>query len=165
MSEPTQPRRRPGRPTKYRAEYAERVTDFCMLGATNEDLAKRFGVDVTTLERWIARHEEFRGAIRKGREEADEAVSRSLYRRAIGYRHKAVKIAADSKGGEHIVEYTERYPPDTASMIFWLKNRRPDLWRDKQHLDVNATVKSAPGRLQESERATMLREFLAKSSN
>jgi hypothetical protein len=27
--------------------------------------------------------------------------------------------------------YTERYPPDTTAAIFWLKNRRPDLWRDR----------------------------------
>ena len=31
---------------------------------------------------------------------------------------------------EHRSEYIERYPPDTASAIFWLKNRRRDLWRD-----------------------------------
>lgn len=26
---------------------------------------------------------------------------------------------------------TRHYPPDTTACIFWLKNRRPDLWRDK----------------------------------
>jgi hypothetical protein len=29
------------------------------------------------------------------------------------------------------VPYTERYPPDTAAAIFWLKNRQPKHWRDK----------------------------------
>ena len=27
-------------------------------------------------------------------------------------------------------------PPDTASIVFWLKNRRPDKWRDKQNVEV-----------------------------
>src|SRR5271156_4205245 len=39
--------------------------------------------------------------------------------------------------GTHIerLEYIEYYPPDTAAMCFWLKNRRPDRWRDVQQLD------------------------------
>ena len=32
------------------------------------------------------------------------------------------------------VKTTKHYPPDPTSMIFYLKNRRPDRWRDKQEL-------------------------------
>ena len=27
--------------------------------------------------------------------------------------------------------------PDTAAQIFWLKNRKPEAWRDKQNLEVS----------------------------
>ena len=52
-----------------------------------------------------------------------------------------MKIVADAKTGtEHIVPYTERYPPDTTAAIFWLKNRRPDLWRDKHRIEHSGQV-------------------------
>jgi hypothetical protein len=68
--------------------------------------------------------------------EANSHVERSLYQRAIGYSHDAVKIfqTRDGKIVEH--KYVERYPPDPASMCFWLKNRRPDRWRDVQRIDA-----------------------------
>lgn len=125
-----------GRPTKYRQEYVDLARKFCMLGATNEDLARNFGVDVNSIDRWIAAHAEFRGALKEGRDEADAKVASRLYSRAIGYSHEAVKIVADAKtGAEHIVPYTEHYPPDTTACIFWLKNRRPDRWRDKHETE------------------------------
>jgi len=117
------------------------ATRHCLLGATNADLAALFEVDVTTIDRWLAEKPEFRGAVYKGREGADADVARSLYQRATGYRHKAVKIVADAKtGAEHIVPYVEHYPPDTAAAFIWLKNRRPDLWRDRQQIDLNVDL-------------------------
>jgi len=35
-------------------------------------------------------------------------------------------------GGKPVtVKYTERYPPDTTALIYWLKNRQRGWWRDK----------------------------------
>jgi hypothetical protein len=103
-----------------------------MLGLTNEQLAGVFEVHVDTIDQWMRTHEAFSDAIKAGRTDADGQVAHSLWERAIGYNHEAVKIFADPKtGAEHIVEYTEHYPPDTVACIFWLKNRRPGLWRDK----------------------------------
>jgi hypothetical protein len=113
-----------------------------MLGATNEDLAKFFKVAVSTVSKWLDEIAEFSDAIKEGREAADAQVARRLYERATGYEHKAVKIVADAKtGAEHIVPYTEHYPPDTTAAIFWLKNRRPDLWRDEKKLTAEVNVK------------------------
>jgi hypothetical protein len=59
----------------------------------------------------------------------------SLYHRAIGYSYDAVKIFMhDGKPVE--VPYREHVPPDVAACIFWLKNRRPHLWRDKHDMTV-----------------------------
>ena len=38
---------------------------------------------------------------------------------------------------DHRSEYIEHYPSDIASAIFWLKNRRRDLWRDAPAVVVN----------------------------
>jgi len=59
-------------------------------------------------------------------------VADRLFLRARGYSHEAVKVM--SRGGKEepvMVPYVEHYPPDTTACIFWLKNRRPDLWREK----------------------------------
>jgi hypothetical protein len=63
-------------------------------------------------------------------------VERSLYQRGNGYSHPAVKafMTRDGKIIEH--KYVERYPPDVTACIFFLKNRRPDRWRDVQRIDA-----------------------------
>ncbi len=120
-----------GRPTDYRKVYDEQARKLCLLGATHEELANFFGVTTVTFYAWLKKHKDFLNAIRAGKEFADANVASRLYERAMGYSHQAVKIVADAKtGAEHIVPYTENYPPDTAACIFWMKNRRKDKWRD-----------------------------------
>jgi hypothetical protein len=121
-----------GRPSKYREDFPRRAFKLCLLGATDAQLADFFEVHIDTIEEWKKVHPEFSEALKAGKEEADSKVAKSLYRRALGYSHKAVKIVADAKTGtEHIVPYTEHYPPDTTACIFWLKNRQPRQWRDR----------------------------------
>jgi hypothetical protein len=138
-----QPKRPRGRPPKYRPELAERVTDLCLLGATNDELAKVFGVDTRTISDWLVTRPEFSHAVKQGRELADAEVSRALYRKATGtWTQPAVKIVAKIETlpdgrqvkSEHIVHYTEHFPPDTAAAFIWLKNRQPAKWRDKKEV-------------------------------
>lgn len=124
-----------GRPTDFKPEYCELATRAAKLGTTNEGLADFFDVSIGTLERWMSEHEEFRGAVKAGRQFADANVADALYHRATGYSHPAVKIMTRAVGdGCSVIEevpYTEHYPPDATSAIFWLKNRRPKEWREK----------------------------------
>jgi hypothetical protein len=60
-------------------------------------------------------------------------VEQSLYRRAVGYSYDAVRIMGYAGEYTH-VPYVEHLPPDTTACIFWLKNRRRDLWRDRHML-------------------------------
>lgn len=114
---------------------------LCLLGATNQELAQMLEVADTTIDLWLKTHPEFSGAVKEGRDAADANVANRLYSRAMGYEHKAVKIVADAKtGAEHIVEYVERYPPDTAACIFWLKNRQRAKWRDKHDVEHSGTI-------------------------
>ncbi len=125
-----------GRPTDYREEYDELAYKYCLLGATNDQLADFFDCAKSTISLWMAKHESFSDAIKKGREDADAQVAHRLYSRAMGYSHKSEKIFADAKTGEVLrVETVEHYPPETAAAIFWLKNRQPKLWRDKREVE------------------------------
>lgn len=123
------------RPTKYRAEFAEQARKLCRLGATDVELADFFEVALSTLNKWKLSHKEFSESIKSGKTLGDAEVADKLFKRATGYSHEAVKIFND-EGRPLIVPYTEHYPPDTTAAIFWLKNRRPDLWRDKVQQEV-----------------------------
>lgn len=37
--------------------------------------------------------------------------------------------------------------PDTTAQIFWLKNRKPDKWRDKQDVQISGELKSEQSKL------------------
>ena len=131
------------RPTKYKPEYAEQAKKLCRLGAKDTELANFFEVDEKTIGNWKNDYPEFLLSLKDGKEAADAEVADRLFKRATGYEHKAVKITASPDGREHVTEYVERYPPDTTAAIFWLKNRRPDLWRDKTESNSTVTVKNA----------------------
>ena len=131
-----------GRPTLYREEYADKAFKLCLMGATDAKLAEFFEVNEDTINEWKKRHPEFSESLKRGKDDADAVIAASLYHRAKGYSHKAVKIFADPKSGaEQIVEYVEQYPPDTTAAIFWLKNRQRANWRDKTEQEVSGTSK------------------------
>ena len=117
-----------GRPTDYDPEYhPEKAGGLALLGCTDEEIAKFLDINPDTLYEWKKRHPEFSEAIKDGKENADIRVVQSLYTKAIGYEHKV------TKDGEENMIY---YPPDTTAAIFWLKNRQPAKWRDKQDIQI-----------------------------
>lgn len=118
-----------GRPSSYKPEFAKQAEEACAAGLTDHELANMFGVTEVTINAWKGRYPEFSLALKRNKPVADARVEQSLYHRAVGYSYEAVKIM--SVGGEVVkVPYTEHVPPDTTAMIFWLKNRQSDKWRD-----------------------------------
>lgn len=124
-----------GRPSLYKPEYAAQAAKLAALGATNAAMADFFDVAPATFDNWLAEYPELLGAVKTAKDELDSQVVRSLYHRAMGYSHPAVKIFIDKKGAPVEVPYTEHYPPDTVACIFWLKNRQPATWRDRKALE------------------------------
>jgi len=122
--------RRVGRPKKFKPEFVDQARKLAALGATDREAAEFFDVAESTLYLWKHTEPEFSEALKVGKATADERVVQSLYRKAVGYSHDAVKIM--SVEGEVVkTDYVEHYPPDTTAAIFWLKNRVPEQWRDK----------------------------------
>ncbi len=128
---PDDPADKGGRPSSYQPEYAEQARKLCELGATDIEIADFFEVSDRTVYRWQLKYPEFCQALKAGKTAADDRVERSLYHKATGYTFESEKIFQHQ--GEIVRAQTrEHVPPDTTSMIFWLKNRRPELWRDRQ---------------------------------
>jgi len=136
-----------GRKTLFKREYADQAFSLTLLGLTDVDLADAFGVSVTTLNKWKKAHKEFIAAIKRGKIIADGAVVNSLYKRAIGYAYDEVTFEmSEAKAEPELNEVkqdqykkrvvTKEVAPDTTAQIFWLKNRQPAMWREKQHVEA-----------------------------
>jgi hypothetical protein len=125
-----------GRPSEFKPEYVEQAKKLCKLGATDIQLADFFEVSETTVNNWKNSHPEFLESLKLGKDEADQRVVSSLYRRALGFEHDAVKIFCSKDGVVTEVPYREIVPPDTTACIFWLKNRQKADWRDKVEAEV-----------------------------
>jgi hypothetical protein len=127
------------RPTKYDIKFNKQVIKLCRLGAIDKDLADFFEVAEATINNWKIEFPEFLESIKKGKLESDANVAESLYKRAIGYTHKEDKIF-QYEGKPLVVNTLKHYPPDTAACFIWLKNRRSDIWRDKQEIEHSGNM-------------------------
>ena len=119
-----------GRPSGYQPDFAVQAKKLCELGATDIEIADFFEVSDRTVYRWQLKYPEFCQALKAGKDAADDRVERSLYHKATGYTFESEKIF-QYEGTIVRTPTREHVPPDTVSMIFWLKNRRPEQWREK----------------------------------
>lgn len=74
-------------------------------GLTDEQIAHNMGISAKTLYEWKKSHGKICEALKKGKDVVDYEVENALLEQA--------------RGG------------NTTAIIFWLKNRRPNKWRDK----------------------------------
>ena len=109
-----------GRPTKLTADMKERAMELAAIGGTNASIAKELGVACSTLSLWMKDNEEFSDSLKAGKAIADDAVESALHSRACGF------VGPD--GVYH--------PPHPTACVFWLKNRRPDQWRDSSRQEI-----------------------------
>lgn len=119
----------------------EAIIAACRNGADSEGLAKVVGCGKTTLFKLQRQYDEFKELIKEGKEVADAKVESALYRRAIGYDFEEtttrVVVGKEGVGNvTHVTKVKKHIPPDTTAQIFWLKNRKPTEWRDRQEMDV-----------------------------
>lgn len=100
-------------------------------GLTDEQLAEKMGINPATLYDWKNKHPEISEALKKGKEIVDIQVENALLKRALGYEYMEERVEISEKDGRKVIQTTKTALPDTTALIFWLKNRRPDAWRDK----------------------------------
>lgn len=138
-----------GRPSGFRPEFGPEIERLCRLGMTDRDICLHFEVSYQTVENWKKNHPEFFVKILRGKQEADAEVAGKLYKNAMGYDfYEEVAIKCRSTTGYdkndkpiieervEVVRVLKHQPADTTAQIFWLKNRRPELWRDAKHIEA-----------------------------
>ena len=108
-------------------------------GLTDEQICNNLNISIQTFYTYKSKYIEFFEAIKKGKEVADIEVENALFKRAIGYKYKEVIKEVkeiDGKKSTYVKEVIKEMPGDVAAQIFWLKNRKPSKWKDKQDIDI-----------------------------
>jgi hypothetical protein len=133
--------------SKFRPEFIEQARKLAEMGHTDAELAEFFEISLRNFHRWKALHPELASVLKLGKADADARVTRSLFQRAVGYtvpetvvHFEKRKLKRGVKLVPHHVEVLKHYPPDTTAGIFWLKNREPELWREKFEHDHGLTA-------------------------
>lgn len=113
-------------------------------GLVDKEIARALGIGVRTFHEWKKAHPELVEALREGKDEVDVKVENSLLRRALGFDYEETEAIVqrfpEGKDGtmkEKVtrVKKTKKHiAPDVVACIFWLKNRRPDIWRDRHEI-------------------------------
>ena len=109
-------------------------------GLIDEQIAANIGVTTTTLYDWKKKYADFSDALKKGKETSDYEVENALFKSATGYEYeerKEVQEVVDGVMRKRVEITRKQVPPNATSAIFWLKNREPDKWRNKQGIEVN----------------------------
>lgn len=119
-------------------------------GLTDEQLAEKMGINPATLYDWKNKHPEISEALKRGKDVVDTQVENALLKRALGYEYMEERVEVSDKDGRKVIQTTKTVPPDTTAQIFWLKNRRPDKWRDKQVDGVSEANQTEDDALTES---------------
>lgn len=135
-----------GRPSKFKPEMVEQAKKLAGKAFTDAEIADFFDIPRTTLYRWLNEHSDLRDALKLGKKSSDDRVERSLYERATGYSHPDVHIS-NYQGVVTVTDIVKHYPPDTTACIFWLKNRRPEHWREKTGGEGDDALSNAIGKL------------------
>lgn len=104
-------------------------------GLTDEQLAAKIGITATTLYDWKNKYPVISEALKRGKEVVDVEVENALLKRAMGYEYTETRTETADDGTVKTIVTQKTMPPDTTAQIFWLKNRRPAVWRDKQQVE------------------------------
>lgn len=138
-----------------------RLEGWARDGLRMSDIAQKMGVATSTLYEYMGKESEISEAIKRGRAPVDFEVENAMLKSALGHKEtvrKPIRLRTTRrKDGMEITEEHVEYfdeevyiPPQVSAQIFWLKNRKPDIWRDKKELTTNTTLEKLDDILKET---------------
>lgn len=120
-------------------------------GLTDEQIASNMGITRKTLAEWKTKYSDICDTLKRGKAVVDIQVENALLKRALGYSYDEVTrervLDYDPSTGQVVGSHMEitktvkkEVQGDTTAQIFWLKNRRPEQWRDKRDVSVEGEI-------------------------
>ncbi|HFI0389150.1 TPA: transposase [Streptococcus suis] len=132
------------------AKYTNWITEEGLLliegwardGLTDKDISQNIGISESTLNAWKKQFPEFSESLKKNKEVADRQVENALHKSAVGYYYEEDVVTNQGD----VVTVKKYSKPNVTAGIFWVKNRMPDKWRDKQEIEqTNRTIEIKVG--------------------
>jgi hypothetical protein len=119
-----------------------KVEGWARDGATDKIIAKKIGITPATVAEWKKRFPKFAESLKRGKEIVDREVENALLKSAKGYDYEEVESRLDKDTGEMVVvrRTVKHVPASTTAQIFWLKNRKPQDYREKQEVELSGKV-------------------------
>ena len=111
-------------------------------GLTDVQIAHNMGITAKTLYEWKKKYGEICESLKRGKEVVDRQVENALLKRAIGYEYEEISEKYEDGNMTERKVTKKQVVPDTTAQIFWLKNRKPEQWRDKRVVDDSSPEKS-----------------------
>lgn len=132
-------------------------------GLTDEQIAKNMGITKKTIYEWKKKYGDICDSLKRGKEVVDREVENALLKRALGYTYNEVTQEANEFGELAVSKVvTKQVSPDVTAQIFWLKNRKPKEWRDKQEVEHSGGITNTILNLTPEERKARIEKLKAK---
>lgn len=115
-------------------------------GLVDKQIAENIGITEQTLNVWKKNYPSFSESLKRGKEVVDRQVENALLKRALGYEYDEItkEICEDAVTGETKLAVTKvvtkQVVPDTTAQIFWLKNRKRNIWSDRQSIELTQPI-------------------------
>lgn len=108
---------------------------YARSGLTDQQIAHNLGISKDTFYKYVKKFSDFSEALKRGKGPVDFEVENALLKRALGHDyeeiHTEVREYKDGTKAKVMKKTVHFIPPDVTACIFWLKNRRPEQWREK----------------------------------
>ena len=132
-----------GRKSKYETHVKPKlhlITQWCKNGSTDEQIYKKLRVGKESFYKYKREHVELSDALKIGKDDADDLVESALFKRALGYEYEETEESEtynpDTGQTVKTRKIIKHLVADTTAQIFWLKNRRPDRWRNNDRVEI-----------------------------
>jgi hypothetical protein len=131
-----------GRKTKYDPDTFPLLAEgYAREGLTDDEICKKLGIAKETFYTYQKKYPDFLDSVKKGKAPVDFKAESALLKRALGYTYeeKTTELRIDDKGNAKpavVKTVKKEVPPETGAIAFWLKNRKPEKWRDKQDVEL-----------------------------
>ena len=106
-------------------------------GLKDKQIANNLGISKDTFYKYKKNYPDFSDTLKKGKEIIDYEVENALLKRALGYEYTETTKEIKENGNKIIKKITKQVAPDVTAQIYWLNNRKPKQWRNKQDIDIS----------------------------
>lgn len=108
----------------------KKIESWSRDGLSMEQMAHNIGIHPETWRKWRDRYPEMQQAVDTGQRPLNFEVENQLLKKCFGFEHAEEQAVKDKDGDITVKRVMKYYPPDTTALIFWLKNKKPDIWGD-----------------------------------